>query len=428
MNRNKFWIIVIALHALFFLKQLLLQNSLIQDSVEYIYAADNLMQKGTLYAWNTNFAFNADWLTKRPFLYPCILVIFKWLSFGNAWLFFGITYLVQNLLSLNAIRLCLKIADRNNASYKWWQVLLFVTLSSSQMIYANLVMSEIWMQSCLLGIVYILLMYPFDSKRLLYISLLLIAGLSIKPVLLFACMLAPVIYCISRIKQFKTIQLIIACLPLLYYVLIAAINERRTGHFQYSSITTINLLHYNTYVTLMSEYGTQKADSIIDAIKIETRGMSYHDKQIYLESASKKLLSEHLPKYAWLHTRGIALALIDPGRFDYTQFFNLPHRSNLIYQTNQKGMTGTILKSFLNPLGAWLMVLMLFNFYRSIKGVQFLFSKTLKWRLRLIILAFPVYILLFTGPIGTSRFFMPLIPFALLMFLFSKSLLKEKNG
>ena len=178
----------------------------------------------------------------------------------------------------------------------------------------------------------------------------------------------------------------------------------------------------------MSEYGTVKADSIIDAIKIETRGMSYHDKQVYLENASKKLLSQHLPKYAWLHSRGIALALIDPGRFDYTQFFNLPHRSNLIYQTNQKGMTGTIVQSFLNPLGAWLMVLMLFNFYRSIKGVQFLFSKSLSWRERLIILAFPVYILVFTGPIGTSRFFMPLVPFALLMFLFSESLFKEKKS
>ncbi len=147
--------------------------------------------------------------------------------------------------------------------------------------------------------------------------------------------------------------------------------------------------------------------------------MSYHEKQVYLETASKKLLSEHLSKYTWLHCRGIALALIDPGRFDYTQFFNLPHRTNLIYQTNQKGMLGTIIRSFINPLGIWLIFLMLFNGFRVWKGFQFLFSQQISWYARLIIVAFPVYILLFTGPIGTSRFFMPLIPLAFLMFLLS---------
>lgn len=419
MNRKTFWILISALHALFFMKQILVHNSLIQDSVEYLFAADNLIQKGTLYAWNTNFAFNADWLTKRPFLYPAILVVFKWLSFGNTWLFFFLTYLVQNLLSLNAIRLCLKIAEKYQASFKWLQALLFIGLSTSQMIYANLVMSEIWLQSCLLGIVYLLLMKPFNSQNFFYISLLLIAGLSIKPVLLFASALLPLIYVFIRRRHLSALQTIISCLPLLYYFAISGINERRTGHFQYSSITTINLLHYNTYVTLMSEYGTVKADSIIDAIKIETRGLSYHDKQVYLETASKKLLSEHLPKYAWLHSRGIALALIDPGRFDYTQFFNLPHRTNLIYQTNQKGMLGTIIQSFLNPLGVWLIFLMLFNGFRVWKGFQFLLSKQVSWQVRLITLAFPVYILIFTGPIGTSRFFMPLIPLAFLMFLLS---------
>jgi hypothetical protein len=65
------------------------------------------------------------------------------------------------------------------------------------------------------------------------------------------------------------------------------------------------------------------------------------------------------------------------------------------------------------------MFLMLFNIFRVWKGFQFLLSKQLSWQVRLIILAFPAYILVFTGPIGTSRFFMPLIPLAFLMFLMS---------
>ena len=420
MNRKSFWIFISALHAMFFMKQMLVYNSLIQDSVEYIFAADNLLNKGTLYAWNMNFAFNADWLTKRPILYPLILLIFKWLSFGNQWLFFFITYLVQNLLSLNAIRLCLKIADRYKASYNWWQITLFLALSTSQIIYANLVMSEIWLQAAMLGIVYLLVMQPFSTLNFLKMAALLSAGLLIKPVLLFACILLPFIYLLMRRQSTKLPELTISLLPLMLYFLVSGINYKRTGHFQYSSITTINLLHYNTYVTLMSEYGTQKADSIIDHIKIATREMSYSDKQKYLESEAKAQLSAHLPKYAWLHSRGIFLALLDPGRFDYTQFFHLPHKTNLIYQSNQKGMLGTILKSFLNPLGFWLMVLFLFNLFRLLKGIQFIFNKHIEWPLKLAVMAFPVYILLFTGPIGTSRFFMPLIPFAFLMFVLAK--------
>lgn len=410
---------LIGVHALFLIKQCFVYNSLIQDSVEYIFAADNLINKGTLYAWNLNFAFNPDWLTKRPLLYPAILVFFKWISFGNVWLFFFITYFVQNLLSLNAIRLCLKIADKYQVTYKHWQVLVFMLFSVSQFIYANFVMSEIWLQSCLLGIVYLLLMRPFNNKVLLQISALLIIGLSIKPVLLFACMLLPIFYLILRRKQLQTLGVIICLLPLFFYYSVSYINQKRTGHFQYSSITTINLIHYNTYVTLMNVYGTHKADSMIDHIKINTRKMSYSDQQNYIESESKKLLKQHIGTYSYLHARGIVFALIDPGRFDFTQFFHLPHKSNLIYQTNQKGMLNTILKSFLNPLGALLILLMCFNVFRLLVGLKFVFNKQLSWFVKLAILACPLYILTFTGPIGTSRFFMPLIPFALLMFLFA---------
>lgn len=426
MNRKSFWILISSLHALFFLKQILVYNSLIQDSVEYIFAADNLLNKGTLYAWNLNYAFNPDWLTKRPILYPCILVFFKWLAFGNQWLFFFITYLIQNLLSLNTFRLCLKIADRFQAKYQWWQISLFLALSTSQIIYANLVMSEIWLQACMLGIVYIILMQMFNTINFLKIALLLAAGLLIKPVLIFACILLPALYLILRRRHLIAKEIAISLLPLLVYGLVSEINFKRTGHFQYSSITTINLLHYNTYVTLMSEYGTQKADSIIDHIKIASRGMSYSDKQIFLEQAAKAQLKAHLPKYIWLHTRGVGLALLDPGRFDYTQFFHLPHTSNIIYQSNQKGMLGTILKSFLNPLGLWLMVLFAFHVFRLFKGLQFILNKALTLHLKWAILAFPMYILLFTGPIGTSRFFMPLIPFAFLMFVLSKQPKTEK--
>lgn len=417
MNRKTFWIILGAFHLLFFAKQLFVQNSLLQDSTEYIYAADNLINKGTLYAWNLNHAFNPDWLTKRPFLYPVILVVFKWLSFGNGFLFFFITYLVQNLISVFNIRLCLKIADRYNPGFSHSKALIFLLLSISQAIYANLVMSEIWLQASMLGIVYILVMHSINSKRLIQISLLLIAGMALKPVLMMGAIILPVVYILVHRKSLHIKNIVIVLVPLLFFIGSSYINSKRTGYFQYSSISTINLLHYNTYVMLMNKYGTEMADSIIDDIKLDTRGMTYAARQEHIESSCKKILKENIGLYTYLHLRGIAFALIDPGRFDFTQFFNLPHRSNLIYQSNQKGMTGTIIRSFFNPLGILLLMLMAFNLYRLFIGIRFIFNRKFDLTLKLAILAFPIYILGLTGPIGTSRFFVPLIPFAFLMFI-----------
>ncbi|MCC6817870.1 MAG: hypothetical protein IT245_03135 [Bacteroidia bacterium] len=419
MNRKLFWIILAMFHGLFFIKQVFFNNSLIQDSVEYLFAADNLIQKGTLYAWNMNFAFNADWLTKRPFLYPSILVMAKTLSGGSSFLFFFLIYLVQNLLSLNTIRLCLNIADKYNPLFSRTKVLLFLLFSISQVIYANLIMCEIWLQAALFGIAYLLIMKEDSIYKYLYISLLIIAGMALKPVLMPAAFLFPIALIIYYRKQIKWLYLTISILPIIFAISYSLVNKQRTGYAQYSSISTINLLHYNSYVMLMNEYGTTIADSLIDNIKINTRGMSYAQKQQYIEENCKTLIKDHLSQYTYLHLRGIAFALFDPGRFDITQFFNLPHEGNLIYQTNQNGLMSKLLKILMNPLGIVLLSIFVFNLFRFLRICLFIAHKGYTWPLKLIILLVPTYILALTGPIGTSRFFMPLIPFGLLVFILS---------
>lgn len=419
MNRKIFWIVLALAHAMFLVKQVFIHNSLLQDSVEYLFAADNLRNSGTLYAWNLNFASNPDWLTKRPILYPAILLVFKTMSLGSNPLFLFLTYLVQNLLSLNTIRLVFKIADKHLVGFHLGKALMFLLFSLSQLIYANLIMCEIWLQAALFGLLYVWLMLEDSNRKFLYLSLLLIAALALKPVVMPAVYLFPIVVLMTLRKRLRLSFLGLSLLPIAFALSYSWVNQKRTGHFQYSSITTINLLHYNTYVMLMSEYGTIKADSVIDDIKLKTRGMAYSDKQAFIESSCKALIKEHLGTYTYLHARGIVFALIDPGRFDFTQFFNLPHKGNLIYQTNQKGMLGKVVQSFMNPLGMFLLILMAFNIFRFYKVCVFLFSKSHAWLLKLSLIAIPVYILALTGPIGTSRFFMPLIPFAFLIYLFS---------
>ncbi|MBL7838490.1 MAG: hypothetical protein JNM67_13300 [Bacteroidetes bacterium] len=419
MNRKTFWIIVAGLHAIFMLKQLFINNSMLQDSVEYLFAADNLIQHQTLYAWNYNFAHNADWLTKRPFLYPSILVLFKTMSFNHTFVFFFLVYFVQNLISLNSIRLVLKLADQFNPGYRYLHVLFFLLFSVSQLIYANFIMCEIWLQAAFTLITYTLLTSKHSVKKYLSISLLICAAMALKPVAMPAAFIYPIALIIGFKFRPKLPHLLLSLIPLVFAFTTSVINEKRTGFRQYSSISTINLLHYNTYVMLMNQYGTTKADSIIDNIKLETRSLSYKDRQSYIDSTCTEIIKNHLPLYTYLHLRGIAFALIDPGRFDFTQFFNLAHSSNLIYQTNQKGSLNKIIQSFYNPLGLLLILILLFNVFRFLKALHFMVQKRYNLTFKMLVLAIPAYILTLTGPIGSSRFFMPLIPIALLIFLLS---------
>lgn len=393
-------------------------NSLLQDSREYLYAADNLLNKHTLYAWNLNHAWNPDWLSKRPFLYPLILAFFKLLSFGNSQLFFFLIYLVQNIISILSLKMILDVADKKGISVKWTYAGIYMLFSLSQYIYSNMIMSEIWLQFCMVAIIRILCCRALNNRNLLLTSLLIIAGMSLKPVLQFCAILFPLIYILYHFKKLSLSSAVISLLPILFYISVSFWNQSRSNYFHYSSIRNINLLHYNTYSLLMYKEGSRKADSIIDRIHTEAQiKPDYADEQKHIRNECKKIIKENLFTYSFLHLRGMIFCLADPGRFDITQFFGLPHGKNLLYETNKPGALKSVINSFISGPGLLLILLFIFNLYRAFVMLRFVFLKHIPLALKISMLAFPAYILILTGPIGTSRFFMPLIPFAIFMFI-----------
>ena len=134
MDQRRFWILLISLHLLFMGKQLFWSNSILQDSKEYLFAAENLLQHQTLYSWNLNHAFNADWLSKRPILYPLILALFKTISFGSNFVFLLLVYLSQNAASLFSFSLCVKILNYLKIRINWKHASIFILFSLSQLI------------------------------------------------------------------------------------------------------------------------------------------------------------------------------------------------------------------------------------------------------------------------------------------------------
>jgi hypothetical protein len=417
MNKKTFWLIVVGLHFLFFSKQVFFQNSIIQDGKEYLLAAENMKNHSTLYAWHMQYGINKDWYTKRPILYPAILLVFKYMSLGSSFMFFFLTYLAQNCMSLLNIFITLKIAEKFRPNFSYKHTLFFLLFSVSQLVYSNFIMSEVWLQFCLIAMLYVSIVQKHEKFLWLKLAVLVVLAMSLKPVFMLGAFLLPLIYLIVQLKKIRILELLACLLPLVFFYSILKVNEKRTGYAHYSSISNINLLHYNAYVTLMNKYGTQKADSIVDHIKAKASLMpSYREKQEYIKKEGTQLIKENLGTYTYLHARGIVFALLDPGRFDLTQFFGMVHKHNLIYETNQKNQWTKMIKTFLNPLGFILLIIGSFNLFRLLIGIRFLMLPVVNWKIKTLILSIPIYILAMTGPIGTSRFFMPLVPFALLIF------------
>lgn len=422
MNRNLLRYIIILLHLLFMCKQLFFGNSLLQDSREYLYAADNLLNEGRLYAWNLNHAFNPDWLTKRPVLYPVILAIFKVLSGGNLFLFLLLLYGAQNLLSLFSLNLAMQMATKLGARISPMRTLFFLLFSVSQFIYANLIMCEIWLQCCMVCSVYVMMFHEETYKKYLLIAVLLTTAVGLKPVMMFAAWLFPAAYVFFRFRNFSLPRFLICLIPAVYITMVSLANGARTGYRHYSSISNINLLHYNLYSTLLNCYGQEKADSLIDDIHTRAQVLpDYAEEQKLIRSESIRLLREHAGTYIRLHIRGMAFSLTDPGRFDLTQFFGLPHKGNLLYESNKGNWLQSLMRVFTGPAGMMLLVLLAFNCYRLFVVIRFVFQNMGRPDILIPLLAFPAYLITLTGPIGTSRFFMPLIPIVFVMFLLQGS-------
>lgn len=399
-------------------KQVFIENSLLQDSREYLYAADNLLNHQTFYAWNLNHAFNPDWLSKRPPLYPLILALFRLISAGSETLFLLLLYSAQNAISIVSLRMGLQILKASGSKPEPWKIWLYVSLSCAQFIYANMVMCEIWLQFCLTAFVWLFVQRPSYARKWLMAALLLTAGTALKPVLMFACLLFPLFYLIMQKKQFRAGAFALCLIPALFVAGVSAWNQKRSGYFHYSSISGINLLHYNTYSLLINRYGSRYADSTVDDIKTRARLLKdYAAGQTLIKRESSAIILKHLPQYALLHIRGMLLCLLDPGKFDITQFFGLPHISNMLYETNKPGLKDKLALYFSGVVGVLLGILIHFHLLRLFLLLRFLFSGRFPLALRAGLLFIPLYVVFLTGPIGASRFLMPLIPLLMAMCL-----------
>ena len=410
MKQRLFWVLVLAVHAALWCKQVFLQHSLLQDSQEYLQAAHNLLKHGQWYSAEWQAPFKPELFSKRPPGYPSFLALIEALCGAqNTW-FFALVYLLQNLISIGIIfklTQWLKPAIQSlQTPYQYIALLPGLALP----IYANFLMSETLLSACIFCIVYCSVKSPFKNKHWLIIIGASVLAMLIKPVFMPIAIGLPWVYIVlKKTPALKTLYLL-SLLPIIVYFGLSKIHQAETGYKHYSSISKINLLHYNTYSLLLYKQGQHEADSIIDEIRHQAASQTTYAQQTeYIENNCKSILKNNLGTYSYLHLRGMALACLDPGKFDYTQILNLAHTENGLYNINTKGLKRS-LWLYLNPLGTWLILVAISKLILLLWVLAYAFSKKTPLKEKIIWFIIPILVLGLTGPIGASRFLVPLLP------------------
>ena len=439
------------MHFLWFCLALILDPGYMADSLNYVWQALNLAERGELYAWNFDDPIDVRMYSQRPPVYSLFIVAFRWLSQSFVPLF-----LLQNLLSIFNLWGAWKIIDwfkspsgekmsfssdkktfasrmtfspsMKRTTLFWVPVLLFFP---AQFIYANLVMSEILFQSCLIWAFFFLIRFEKrgQSGDLLVYNLLLVAGMLTKPVLylFWAPNLLICLYFALKKRQLKVSAL--GLIPLLAVLTWSGFNYQRTGYFHYSSISGINLLHYNTYYTLVDVYGVERADSMLAEIEAEVAvAPDFASQEAVLRSRSTALLAQHPVAYAGLHLKGMVNFFLDPGRFDLYHFFGWERADfqGLLYFWSRDGYRGVVRFFRIQPVFPLILMSLIFlwNLITTFTLLFFFFRSDLPWWFRISLVIAVGYICFATGPLGASRFKVPVYPFLVVAwgYFFTKKL------
>lgn len=388
----------------------------LSDSYQYLTEAKNIVEQGIFYCGDLKEPINFDFYTLRPPSYPLFLALFY---FFKAPLFVIIFF--QNIISIVSILLLRNTLTYFNYNKKYDFVFLFLLLvTPSQFIYASTIMSEVLFQLFVVLMVRnILLFHQFkEIKYLFWYSLALILAAFTKPVMYLFVFpsLAYMLFLSVKIK--KWYPSILSLLPILAIFLLMSWNHKRTQVYQYSSIQTINPLDYNTRLFIMSKKGYAYADAYVDSIhNIADKIQDYAQRTTYLNEASQSFLSDNLFSYGFYHLQGGVYALLDPGRFDIANFFKIDikkvNSKGILFHINNGGVP-SVLKYLKNTYSISLLsafgLIFIFNVFKILSTILFVFNKKIDLSFRIIVAGLILYLVSLVGPVGASRYLMPLAP------------------
>jgi hypothetical protein len=428
---------ILLIHLLFFAIRLIRSPEPLPDSSEYLHAAANFYSQGTLYCGDLSDPIREELFTRRPPLYPFILGVT--LAAGSKLPVF----LLQALFSLLSVYLVTVIfgpGQRSPGNRFFLFLLIFMIATPAQFIYANRIMAEIPLQLILVLMAFCVYRYfappekgdpsrneAFPEKgtppakrasansggRCIWVFyLLLTLGMALKPVLFpfFIPAFLISVYMFARTKKVVWIGALI--IPILWITSYCLYNLNRTGSAQYSSIQTANMVNYNFRYFIMAKEGSESASQAVDLLYDHCGVLQdYAEKNRCLSRGVRETILKDPFRYGIFHLKGSIRYFLDPGRFDLVTFFNLslPDSPGMLQAMNQEGVRGAI-RAMRDQGWGWIIVLGVLGIFKLAKlsgFILYLVRGRSEIALRIFLGLLAGYMALATGPLGASRFLLP---------------------
>jgi len=409
----KYLAFITVLHAVFFVMAAGYENIILPDSEDYIWQAENIKTEGSFYAADFSKPIKTDYFSKRPPLYALLVLVITTIT-GSL---FGILF-IQNILSILTAWLIYRLlkTDFKIPHAAGWSAGLWL-IFPNQLLYANMVMSETLLQFLLVSAFYFFVRYTRNQQPgWIYLNVLCLSlALLTKPVMLYFWILNAVVLVLLGIKYRQYfLPLPVLILPLII-VLWSEKNYETTGYRHYASISHVNLKDYNTKYFLFEKYGSKYGDSVINIIDTKLATLpDYKDRCEYIKDTCARIILSDIPRYTKFHIKGMVTFMIDPGRYDYVNFFAVPQgdRLGLLHYVSKGDIAE--LKQFLKTQPLWLVIVMAVQMLLSglvmVLCFVSLFDKTVPFWPKLYLYLIIGYIWFITGPIGSARFKVPVYP------------------
>lgn len=385
------------------------------DSFEYIQEAINIKEHSFFYCGNLIFPVTEEYMTLRTPLYPLFLAAVYFFTVNN-WVVIFIQNVVAffNVFIARKIGLSLGYSPRYDAG-----LLLLILLFPGQMVYANLIAPDIFLQTCSLLYVYFTIRFLQTQtlRQALYMSLALVAGLFFKPVLypfVIIHFLLLLILSISKRKHSPQV-FFVAALPILCVVFYSFTNQLRTGKFHFSSIQSFNAIYY--YQRFYADkINAEKGRAFINKERKAIAQLpDFKQRYDRANERGVQLLKENFSAYMVYHIGKSGMFFLETGRGELDEFTG---RLTLgkVYAGKSKKFTTLLKEKNGNEIIAYLKthtsaVFALFTLLSNLIKIigVFLFLRyalqpaLVKWFVGLYFL----YFALLTGPISNAHYVMP---------------------
>ncbi len=414
-KKHQLVLTIIILHCLFFTTKIFLGNFFLEDSFEYYHLANNIKNSFEFYSADINSVIQFENYTKRPPIYAIFILIFSFFLNSN------ISVLVfQNILSIASVFICLRLFEKYYKDINKKLLLVLITSSISQFIYANYLMSEMLFQFLI-----VLLCYFFHQTvtkktiyQLLYFQIIIILLFLTKPV--FYLFIVPNIFlCIWFTKHIKKAYLF-SLIPIIVCAFYMNWNYSRTGSYDFSSIQNINLKNYNLYYFNLNKYGEAYAKTVDAKISnLASTKSTYVEIQNEIKEKSIGYIKKDWFSYFTTHIKGSFRMFLDPGRFDVYNFLEYKNNTEVgfLHHLNKNGIFGALEYFKKQPLLILLVIpiILLFNILKLIGFARFWLynyktTPMIFWFMLFVI----IYITALSGLIGSSRFLVPILPMYIL--------------